>query len=39
MPRDSRVYLEDIVTSAERVASYVEGHSWETLRAPSVGSG
>jgi uncharacterized protein with HEPN domain len=33
MPRDSRVYLEDIVTSAERVASYVEGHSWESFVA------
>ncbi|MCL4820294.1 MAG: hypothetical protein KJ067_14195 [Vicinamibacteria bacterium] len=35
MPRDSRVYLEDIVTSAERVASYVEGHSRKSFVAGS----
>lgn len=27
MPRDSSVYLEAIVTAAERIASYVEGYS------------
>jgi uncharacterized protein with HEPN domain len=26
MPRDSSVYLEDILTAAARIASYVEGH-------------
>jgi len=25
MPRDSSVYLEDILTAAARIASYVEG--------------
>lgn len=31
MPRDSSVYLEDIVTAAERIASYVEGYSRESF--------
>jgi uncharacterized protein with HEPN domain len=29
MPRDSSVYLEDILTAAERIASYVEGYTRE----------
>lgn len=29
MPRDSSVYLEDIVTAAERIASYLEGYTRE----------
>jgi uncharacterized protein with HEPN domain len=29
MPRDSSVYLDDIVTAAERIASYVEGYTRE----------
>jgi uncharacterized protein with HEPN domain len=31
MPRDSSVYLEDIVTAAERIASYVEGYTRESF--------
>ena len=29
MPRDSSVYLEDILTASERIASYVEGYTRE----------
>lgn len=32
MPRDSSVYLEDIVTAAERIATYVAGHTRESFR-------
>ena len=31
MPRDSRVYLEDIVTAADRIAAYVSGYTRETF--------
>jgi uncharacterized protein with HEPN domain len=31
VPRDSSVYLEDIVTAAERIASYVAGHTRESF--------
>ncbi len=31
MPRDSSVYLEDILTAAERIASYVEGYTRESF--------
>ncbi len=31
MPRDSRVYLEDIVTASERIAAYASGHTRESL--------
>ena len=31
MPRDSSVYLEDILTAAARIASYVEGHDRATF--------
>jgi len=33
MPRDSSVYLEDIITAAERIASYVEGYTRESFGA------
>jgi uncharacterized protein with HEPN domain len=33
MPRDSSVYLEDIVTAAERVATYVAGHTRDSFAA------
>lgn len=33
MARDSSVYLEDIVTAAERISTYVAGHSRETFGA------
>jgi uncharacterized protein with HEPN domain len=33
MPRDSRVYLEDIVAAAARVESYVTGHTPQSFRA------
>lgn len=33
MPRDSRVYLEDIVTAAERISAYVAGHTRESFAA------
>ncbi len=33
MPRDSSVYLEDIVTAAERIASYVAGYTRESFGA------
>ncbi len=31
MPRDSSVYLEDIVRAAERIASYAAGHTIESF--------
>jgi uncharacterized protein with HEPN domain len=31
VPRDPSVYLEDIVTAAERIASYVEGYTRESF--------
>jgi uncharacterized protein with HEPN domain len=31
MPRDSSVYLDDIVTATERIATYVAGHTWESF--------
>ena len=31
MPRDSRVYLEDIFTAADRIAAYVSGYTRETF--------
>jgi len=31
MPRDSSVYLEDILTASERIASYVEGYTRESF--------
>lgn len=31
MPRDSSVYLEDIVRATERIAAYVAGHTWESF--------
>ncbi len=31
MPRDPDVYLEDILTAAERIASYVEGYTRESF--------
>ena len=31
MPRDSSVYLEDILTAAGRIASYVEGYTRESF--------
>ncbi len=31
MPRDSSVHLEDIVTAAERIASYVEGYTRQSF--------
>lgn len=33
MPRDSSVYLEDIVTAAERVAGYVAEHTLASFAA------
>ena len=33
MPRDSSVYLDDIVTATERIAAYVAGHTWESFIA------
>ena len=31
MPRDSSVYLDDIVTATERIVTYVAGHTWESF--------
>ncbi len=31
MPRDSSVYLEDVLTASERIASYVEGYTRESF--------
>jgi uncharacterized protein with HEPN domain len=31
MPRDSSVYLEDIVTAAERIAGYIAGYTRESF--------
>jgi uncharacterized protein with HEPN domain len=31
MPRDSRVYLEDILAAADRIASYVAGHTYQSF--------
>lgn len=31
MPRDPSVYLEDILTASERIASYVEGYTRESF--------
>jgi len=33
MARDSRVYLEDIVTAADRIAAYVTGHTHDSFVA------
>jgi uncharacterized protein with HEPN domain len=33
MPRDSSVYLEDIVRAAERIATYAAGHTRQSLGA------
>ena len=33
MPRDSSVYLEDIITAAERIAGYVTGHTRDSFAA------
>lgn len=33
MPRDSSVYLEDIITAAERIAAYIAGHTRESFEA------
>ena len=32
MPRDSSVYLEDIVTAVERIATYATEHTGESFR-------
>jgi len=33
MPRDSRIYLEDILAAADRIASYTTGHTYESFAA------
>ena len=33
MPRDSSVYLEDIITAAERIAGYIAGHTRDSFAA------
>jgi uncharacterized protein with HEPN domain len=36
MPRDSKVYLEDIRDAAQKIRSYTDGLSYETFRQNSM---